>query len=229
MVLGMRQAGTEVQAHGEGRHGSTSIGVPSIYELKPRFQELLRPWVGTLARLGVTPNQVTIGAVLMSLVVGGVIALWPGRVWLLMLLPVTLFMRMALNAVDGMLAREHGMKSRLGAVLNELGDVVSDVALYLPLARVAGVEAGWVVVVVLLAVLTEMAGVVAMQVGSVRRYEGPMGKSDRAFVMGLLAWLLGCGVAGGMWVTVYLGVVAGLALWTVVRRVAGALSEGGER
>jgi CDP-diacylglycerol--glycerol-3-phosphate 3-phosphatidyltransferase len=41
---------------------------------------------------------------------------------------------MALNAIDGMLAREHGQASRLGAVLNELGDVVADAGLYLPLA-----------------------------------------------------------------------------------------------
>jgi CDP-diacylglycerol--glycerol-3-phosphate 3-phosphatidyltransferase len=35
---------------------------------------------------------------------------------------------MALNAIDGMLAREHDMQSPLGAMLNELGDVLSDVA-----------------------------------------------------------------------------------------------------
>ncbi|MFM1943962.1 MAG: inner membrane protein YnbA [Verrucomicrobiota bacterium] len=229
MVFGMREAGTEVQSHGEGRRRISSIAVPSIYELKPRFQQLLRPCVGRLARFGVTANQVTLAAMLMSLAVGGVVAMWPGRVWLLLLMPVTLFVRMALNAVDGMLAREHGMQSRLGAVLNELGDVISDVALYLPLARFAGVDAGWVVVVVLLGVLAEMAGVVALQVGSARRYEGPMGKSDRAFVMGLLACLLGCGVVGGAWVTAYLVVVSGLALWTVVRRCRAALNEGGAR
>ena len=37
---------------------------------------------------------------------------------------------MAFNAIDGMLAREFGQKSRLGAYLNELTDVVSDAALY---------------------------------------------------------------------------------------------------
>ena len=37
-----------------------------------------------------------------------------------------------------MLAREHDMKTRLGAILNELGDVLSDSALYLPLATRPG-------------------------------------------------------------------------------------------
>ena len=38
---------------------------------------------------------------------------------------------MALNAIDGMLAREFNQKSRLGGYLNEITDVVSDGALYL--------------------------------------------------------------------------------------------------
>ena len=44
---------------------------------------------------------------------------------------------MALNAIDGMLAREFGQKSALGGYLNEIGDVVSDAALYAPFALVA--------------------------------------------------------------------------------------------
>jgi CDP-diacylglycerol--glycerol-3-phosphate 3-phosphatidyltransferase len=40
--------------------------------------------------------------------------------------------RMAFNAIDGMIACEFGGKSRLGAYLNELSDVVADAALYLP-------------------------------------------------------------------------------------------------
>ena len=38
----------------------------SIYELKPRFQGLLRPMTGALARSGVTANQVTIAAAITS-------------------------------------------------------------------------------------------------------------------------------------------------------------------
>ncbi len=49
----------------------------------------------------------------------------PTSRWPLLLLPVTLFVRMALNAIDGMMAREHGQASAAGAVLNELSDVVA--------------------------------------------------------------------------------------------------------
>jgi len=108
--------------------------VASIYDLKPAFQGLLRPFTRALARAGVTANAVTLAAVALSLAVGAALALTHGSRAALLLLPAALFARMALNAVDGMLAREHGQKSKLGALLNELGDVVSDTALYLPLA-----------------------------------------------------------------------------------------------
>ena len=65
---------------------------------------------------------------------------------------------MALNAVDGMLAREFHQKSTLGAFLNELTDVISDAALYLPFAIVAPFEPFWVAVVIMLAGLSEFAG-----------------------------------------------------------------------
>ena len=110
---------------------------------------------------------------------------------------------MALNAIDGMLAREHGMKSPEGAVLNELGDVISDAALYLPFALVAGVNAALVVLVVIAAIVGEMAGALGPLLGGQRRYDGPLGKSDRAFAFGTLGFLIGVGVTPGMWTTVY--------------------------
>src|SRR3954470_15131265 len=102
----------------------------SIYDIKPAFQNLLRPITRALAAAGITANQVTLSAMLLSCAVGGCVLGFPLEDWPLLLMPAFLFVRMALNAIDGMLAREHGMKSKLGAVLNELGDVVSDTALY---------------------------------------------------------------------------------------------------
>lgn len=197
----------------------------SIYDLKPRFQALLRPLTRWLAGAGVTANQVTVFAALLSVAAGLVVCLRPAAGWPLLLIPGVLFARMALNAIDGMLAREHGQKSRLGAVLNELGDVIADAALYLPLAAVPGVSPPLVVAIVLLAVIAEMAGVVGVQIGASRRYDGPMGKSDRAFAFGLLALLLGLGVAPGRWTTAFLGIVALLAALTIINRSRRALAE----
>ncbi len=199
--------------------------MPSLYQLKPAFQRLLRPAVGALARAGVTANQVTVAAALLSLGVGAAIAWRPAEPRLLLLLPAALLVRMGLNAADGMLAREHGMKSRLGALLNELGDAVSDTALYLPLAAVPGFPAALQAAAVTLALITEVAGLAALAVGAQRRYDGPMGKSDRALVYGAVGFALGLGVPAGGWLTAVVAAVALLAAVTVVQRLRRALAE----
>jgi CDP-diacylglycerol--glycerol-3-phosphate 3-phosphatidyltransferase len=132
---------------------------------------------------------------------------------------------MALNALDGMMARELDMQSHAGVFLNELGDVLSDSVLYLPLTLVPGVEPALMVSVVVLAALSEMAGVVALQVGATRRYDGPMGKSDRALVFGLVGLVLGLGAGAGPWVSGILSLVAALLLVTTVRRARRAIQE----
>jgi CDP-diacylglycerol--glycerol-3-phosphate 3-phosphatidyltransferase len=197
----------------------------TIYDLKPAFQNLLRPSCRALASAGITANQVTMVALLISFVVGGLFALNPATRWAALLIPLWLFLRMALNAIDGMLAREHGMQSELGGFLNELSDVAADAALYLPFAMVAGVSPMLVVVTVILSLLTEMAGVVSVQVGASRRYDGPMGKSDRAFVFGLFGLLLGLGVDLGWWANLALLIVALLTMLTIYNRVTRGLQE----
>jgi CDP-diacylglycerol--glycerol-3-phosphate 3-phosphatidyltransferase len=197
----------------------------SIYDLKPAFQGVLRPLTRALAAAGVTANAVTVAAAVLSLLVGIALALAPASRGRLLLLPATLLVRMALNAIDGMLAREHGQKSKLGALLNELGDVVSDAALYLPLALVPGFDARLVVGIVGLAALSEMAGVLGPTIGASRRYDGPMGKSDRAFAFGLIALLLGLGEQPGSWLVVVQGAILALLLVTVWNRAARALRE----
>ena len=158
----------------------------TLYDHKPQFQALLRPLVNRLAGLGVTANAVTLSALALSVAFGGLTAALPTSGVLLCGLPAVLLVRMALNAVDGMLAREHGQATLAGAKLNEIGDVVSDLALYLPLALVF--DPGWPVVLAASAgVLAEFAGVTALAHGGRRRYDGPLGKSDRALLFSGLA------------------------------------------
>lgn len=197
----------------------------SIYDIKPGFQNVLRPVTRSLATAGVTANQVTITAALLSCALGACVTRFPLEDWPLLAMPAFLFVRMALNAIDGMLAREHGMKTRLGAILNEIGDVVSDTALYLPLALVPGFAARLIVVDVGLAMIAEMAGVVAVQIGASRRYDGPMGKSDRAFIFGLLALLTGLGALPERWATVTLVGIGALLGVTIINRARSALVE----
>ena len=196
----------------------------TLYDLKPRFQDLLRPLVATLARMGITANQVTVVAAAGSVLLGILLVLAPAR-FLFLLLPLWLFIRMALNAIDGMLAREFGQQSALGAYLNEICDVVSDAALYLPFAMLAPFSPAWVVVVVLLAALTEFAGVLGPSLGAARRYDGPLGKSDRAFVFGALAFWIGIGGAMPDWLAWIMPLIAALLAVTVARRVTNGLAE----
>jgi len=103
-----------------------------------------------------------------------------------------------------------------------LCDQVSDIALYLPVALVAGVSAHLLVLVVVFALLAEFAGVLASSIGAARRFDGPMGKSDRAFAFGLLGLLVWAGVAP-VWHNALLAVVLLLSLVTVFNRLRQAL------
>ncbi len=199
----------------------------SLYQLKPGFQALLRPLVRKLFESGITPNQITLGACAGSLLVATIVAAFVQQPMVFALIPLWMLLRMALNAIDGMLAREFNQQSKLGAYLNELCDLVADSALYLPFALLPDVTPLWVALVVLLAVISEYAGVLGPMVGASRRYDGPLGKSDRAFCFGAL----GAGVAGGLlasaWINGLMILLAALSLITLCNRVSQGLAEAG--
>lgn len=196
----------------------------SIYQLKPRFQGLLRPLVAYLATRGITANGVTLATMAISLVVGAwLFVAGPDQPTLFLALPLWMFLRMALNAVDGMLAREFGQKSDLGAYLNELTDVFSDAALYLPFVLITPLGWGSVGSVIFLSAISEMAGALGPMVGAPRQYDGPMGKSDRAFLFGALGlWL---GLAGSLpeWIFWLFPAVAVAILLNIVNRIRSGL------
>lgn len=196
------------------------VKLASIYQLKQKFQNLLRPLVKQLYKIGVTANHVTVFALLGSLGVSFIV--WQnGNEWFY-LIPVWMFIRMALNAIDGMLAREFNQKSNLGAYLNELCDVISDSALYMVFVLAANVQL--VTAVVILSIISEYAGVMAPLIGAKRRYDGPMGKSDRAFVFGVLGVIVGAGIFLNFIDYVLLTVVI-LLTFTIFNRVKNALKE----
>ena len=200
----------------------------SIYALKPRFQALLRPLAAALAHSGVTANRVTIATAAISTAVGAFVA-WraPARTPFL-LIPIWMFVRMALNALDGILAREFDQQSRLGAYLNELGDIVADAALYAPFALLSPFSPIWLAAVIVLAVLAEFAGVMGPLIGASRRYESPFGKSDRAFAFGALGLWVGLGGTLPDWLAMALPLFAALLVVTIMNRVQSALAEARE-
>ncbi|HEX5168686.1 MAG TPA: CDP-alcohol phosphatidyltransferase family protein [Cyclobacteriaceae bacterium] len=157
----------------------------SIYKIKPKFQQLLNPILVSLHKNGVTANQITISSIVLSFLIG--VAFWYAKAnrLLFLSLPIGLLVRMALNALDGMMARTYNQQSKKGEVLNELGDVISDLAIFFPLLAFEQNNIFLIVVFLCLSIINEFAGLLGKVISGHRRYDGPMGKSDRAFVMGL--------------------------------------------
>ncbi|MER9232181.1 CDP-alcohol phosphatidyltransferase family protein [Mesorhizobium sp. M0622] len=199
--------------------------MPTLYALKPAFQARLRPLADSLAGAGITANQITLLAAALSLATGLVVAALVGHRAIFLLMPLVLFMRMALNAIDGMLAREHGQASKLGMYLNELCDVVSDLALILAFAVIF--PAWGVVAFAIAAVIAEFAGVLGIAAGTGRNYAGPFGKSDRALALGILAVLVACGVWIEAAAPFVFPAMATLSLVTAINRIRSGLNGSG--
>jgi len=211
-------------AHSPGRRtgllgaAGHSFYMASLYELKPRFQTLLRPLAQRLLAAGITPNAVTLAALVLSLAMGAALALWSASVWPLAAVPIALLLRMALNALDGMMAREGGLASKFGLVLNETGDILADGALYLPFALALGAHPLLAGGFVLLAAASEAAGLACVATGAGRRYDGPFGKSDRAAAIGALAIAAALGVPLAAWIDWLFAIFAALTAATIVNR-----------
>ena len=161
----------------------------SVYKLKPKFQQILTPILIFLHHRGVTANQITISSIILSLLIG--LAFWFADSYhiLFLALPIGLFLRMALNALDGMMARKYNQQSKKGEVLNELGDIISDLFIYFPLLKYEREHLYLIVIFICLSIINEFAGLLGKIVSNERRYDGPMGKSDRAFIIGLYGLL----------------------------------------
>ena len=160
----------------------------SVYQIKPKFQQLLKPLLGIFHKVGVTANGITCMAILLSTAIGVLFWFFPNG-HMLWIFAVGLLVRMALNALDGMMAKTYGMTSVPGEMLNELGDVFSDAILFFPLIKLTEVNFWLVLFFIFLSILNEFIGVLTKAATGTRRYDGPMGKSDRALILGVTCLL----------------------------------------
>jgi CDP-diacylglycerol---glycerol-3-phosphate 3-phosphatidyltransferase len=164
-----------------------------IYSVKPRFQHALGGVEDALVRRRVHPDYITFLALLISLL-GGV-ALY-GATWfapLLLVVPLIVLARTALNALDGLVARRTGLARPWGEVLNECCDRLSDVALFVGLMFAPGSNVALGAAALVLMLLSSYIGTAAKAAGGHRQYGGIMGKADRMIYLGvavLLAFLL---------------------------------------
>ena len=85
----------------------------SVYKLKPKFQKLLQPLLLLLKRMGVSPNHITVFTIIFSIIIGYILFLGiQDRFWFL-IVAVGLLLRMMLNALDGMMAKQFNLQSKL--------------------------------------------------------------------------------------------------------------------
>ncbi|MGY8932286.1 MAG: CDP-alcohol phosphatidyltransferase family protein [Flavobacteriales bacterium] len=162
----------------------------SVYKIKPKFQKLLLPLLLLLRKIGVTPNHITVFSIIFSFFLGFLLLNASENNFLYLLVALGLLLRMALNALDGMMAKNYNLQSKSGEVLNEIGDIFSDVAIYFPLLYFESLRFEYVVIFIILSIINEFCGVLAKIISGERRYDGPMGKSDRALFIGLLCIFL---------------------------------------
>ena len=193
--------------------------MPTLYAIKPAFVRSLQPAIALCARRGITPNALTGAALALSAGCGAALALFPAERAVLGAVAFLLLVRMALNAMDGALARQTGQSSAAGEVFNEASDVLADAVLFLPLLAVSSAAPLAVILFVLLAGWTELCGVAVKAAGGSRRYDGPLGKSDRALAVGLLLVARAAGAPPGAWETVLFALLDGLLVLTCANRL----------
>ena len=122
----------------------------SVYKLKPKFQKLLQPLLLLLKRIGVSPNHITVFTIVFSIIIGYILFLGiQDRFWFL-IVAVGLLLRMMLNALDGMMAKQFNLQSKLGEILNEIGDVISDIAIYFPFIYFESIKSEYVIIFIFL-------------------------------------------------------------------------------
>jgi CDP-diacylglycerol---glycerol-3-phosphate 3-phosphatidyltransferase len=82
-----------------------------------------------------------------------------------------------------------------------------------------------VIFVVLLSILTEYSGILGIMIGASRRYDGPMGKSDRAFVFGMISLGIATYLLPLNWLNTLLWIISFLLIYTVINRVRKGMQE----
>jgi CDP-diacylglycerol---glycerol-3-phosphate 3-phosphatidyltransferase len=188
-----------------------------IYQVKPRFQQALGGIEAGLVRRRVHPDYLTIGALVLS--IAGGVALWGSHWsrWLLLAIPVVAIGRTALNALDGLVARDTGLARPWGEVLNECCDRLADVALLTGVSFAIGSDARLGAVTIVVMLLCSYLSIVSKAAGGKRQYGGIMGKADRMIYLSL-ASVIAFALPGDQVFTVFLVVVLiGLLLTIPVR------------
>lgn len=188
-----------------------------IYSVKPKFQKLLTPVTNFFVRYRVHPTTINIWGFILSIAAGICLYLSSKDSQFLIAVPFLVFIRTALNALDGLVSRSLGLASSFGEVLNEFLDRLSDVAIFLglALASFSGFLLGSLTIVAIL--LNSYVGVLSKAAGGSRQYVGIMGKADRMLYVGLAAIIVFVTNNQAVWIYFWWVVLIG-TLITLIQR-----------
>jgi CDP-diacylglycerol--glycerol-3-phosphate 3-phosphatidyltransferase len=196
----------------------------SIYNLKNKFQDLLMPLCKKINLYGITPNQITVMTTIFSITFSIIFYKFSNKdSWLFISIPIFFLIRMALNALDGMIANRFDKKTKLGIYFNEIGDLISDTVFFFCFFSVLNLSNTLSLVFIFISILSEYVGVIGVQVDNKRHYEGPMGKSDRAFFISILSILIFYGIEM-KYIKVFIIFSILLLLSTVYNRIKNSLT-----
>lgn len=195
-----------------------------LYRLKPASQRIVAPIARWLVRHRVPADLVTLAGIPIGAIGGLALALAAAAPLMLLVVPVAAAVRLGLNLLDGMVARETGSSHAMGEMWNELGDRLADALFIGGLAFHPGVGPWPALVAVIAALLASYAGITARAAGGRRQYGGIMSKPGR---MGTLAGASVLVLVSGSdtWLVVAAWIIALGAAATLVHRVVEARRE----
>jgi archaetidylinositol phosphate synthase len=158
----------------------------TLDRLRPLADKGLSPWVGAAARIGLSPNGVSLIA--FAVAIAGAVAFVLAGSEPLYYVAGGLLVGLSgwLDLVDGALARELDVASAKGDLLDHVLDRYADIVLIAGLA--AGIERyalGFAAVTGV--VMTSYLGTQIQAVGLGREYGGLIGRADRMVLIGLAA------------------------------------------
>ncbi|MFJ3487562.1 CDP-alcohol phosphatidyltransferase family protein [Pseudomonas sp. NPDC090202] len=189
------------------------------------LQKALHPIARTLFDDGVRAVHVTLCAGLISLAVGVLVAAFAFHRWIFALIPIWVVLRVLFLSVETLLATEFGQLSKASICAREFSRVIAVTALFLPFAVIPKVSVLLTLLVVLLAIFSEFAGLLGPLIKASRRRDGPMSSG----LCLLFFAVFGAGIASGHLPTapinILLAVMAILLLVTIGKRIRNALKE----
>ena len=196
----------------------------NLYATKGAVNERLGPLVDRLAAAGVTPDQVTLAAIPVAALGGACLIASREAPLLLLAVPLLAAVRIALNLIDGNLARRTGRIHARGELYNEVGDRLADVAFLAPAAFLPGAPSQMILLGVLGGVLASYVGITARAAGAERIYRGVLSKPGRMALLSLCAvWAFSAGPGDGTpWAVFGPVLLLGTSL-TLLERIAVAV------